>query len=134
MKNTGYNLIGYAIFVGIWCWILPPLGAAIGIILIGSLRKKIIHLAPFWDKAAILIAGIVLGSFIAIGVNVAAHFATSSTIIRILLYIEGLVCVLYFGYEPDPIDTYKKAEQTSIIGAASYLIVLSSIIAIRTWL
>lgn len=91
--------------------------------------------AAFWGTAQILTVGIAWGVIMAIVITIASDAATTSTLIKILLLVEGFFAVGYVGYAPSPEDrfTYNKAGQTATVGLVCYGLTCVVVVVISRW-
>jgi hypothetical protein len=113
-----------AVVVALCWWVSPSLGIAIAILLSGRCRNFVVPNAAFWTTGPVLTVGIALGLVMAVGIQLAANATRVSTIVKILLLIEGIFAVGYVGYNPAPEDRMmsNKAGQTATVGIVSYVL------------
>ena len=82
--------------------------------------------APFYAVSNILIVGLLYGAAIGIIVYFVGQAIWPSWAAVVFLSFWGLLSILYLGYSPDPIDWANKAQQTGIVGAISYAVVIAA--------
>ena len=101
----------------------------------GKCRHFVVNNAAFWGTAQILTVGIAWGVIMAILITIASDAATTSTLIKILLLVEGFFAVGYVGYAPSPEDRfmYNKAGQTATIGLVCYVLTCIVVAVISRW-
>jgi hypothetical protein len=120
------------IVIAIASWFFSPVASvAVGAGCTGYFRNFVVPRAVFWNIRNILSVGITWGIIVAIGMSIAVAYATSSTILSLLLYFEGWVAVGFIGYRPAIFDTYEKSEQTSVIAWCCYALVAIAVAVYR---
>ncbi len=128
-----FKFLVLLLFTSVCWWLWHPLGAALAILLTGYMRRPIVNNAGSWVRGTILIVGLLWGIGMAVAVRGISGLATSSPLLSVALYLEGLVAVGYVGYSPDLLDRYNKAGQTATVGVILYLLAMIGLVAIRGW-
>ena len=130
-----FKMLVILLGVSLCWWLWPPLGVAETILLTGYMRRPIVSNAAFWTGGKILGVGLLWGIAMAVAVRWLSGLATSSSVVSVALYLEGLVAVAYVGYRPAPEDLamYNKARETAAVGVVSYLLVVIGLVLVRGW-
>jgi hypothetical protein len=128
-----YKLLAVLLVAGLCWWVWRPLGAAYAVMSSGYARRPVVNNAPFWTRGVILVVGLLWGIGMAVAIRVIAGFATSSTLISVILYLVGAVAVGYVGYGPAAWDVHNKAGQTATVGQVSYLLATAGLVVLRGW-
>lgn len=128
-----YSFIAWLILLALFWWVWHPLGAAVAIVAAGRLRIPVINRAAFWGTKTILSVGILWGLGMAVLVWMIVAAATSSRLLAVLLFVEGLIAVQYVGFEPSPEDHFNKAGQTATVGVICYLVATGVGFLLRGW-
>jgi len=116
-------------------WLWHPLGVAVAILMTGHVRHYVVNNAAFWGATQILTVGIAWGVIMAIAITIASEAATTSTVIKVMLLVEGFFAVGYVGYAPSPEDRfmYNKAGQTATVGLVCYVVTCVIVVVVSRW-